>query len=237
MGPLHSNSKIFIIVLLFIQLNNCNNIKENNLFNKEKMSKTNNVYDSLKDKGYELTKEIDYFNFEPINSFEFKNDNLYFGFIKNENEINILKVFENKILENRKIKRYSKKFFIEKQVRENIDAGEINYLTFYYSKEKIIIFYITKNIFEDNENDYNYYLSDVFIIDKDLVYNYHYKLNSDFHLNSENFILSDNELENIDKNVLTYFASKKEVLFSKYKNVDFAKNMTFIWQYFLLETQ
>lgn len=235
MEPLLSNTKIFLSILLFIQLSNCNQTKENNSFNTEKMSTTNSVYDSLKVKGYKFTRKIDYFNFEPINSYKFLSNNLYFAIVKNENEINIVKVFENKIIENRKIKRFSKNYFIEKQVRNNIDAGEINYLTFYYSKDKIIIFYITENLFEDNEDNYNYYLSDVFIIDKNSVFQYQYKLNSNFHLNNENLTLSEIELKNIENNIFSYFASKNEVIFSKYKNIDFAKNSTFIWQYFLLE--
>lgn len=215
----------FIVMFFF----SCS--KKNNF---EKNSDTCKVIDSLQSLEYSITKEINYFEMIPYTKEDtFKDKDLFFAIKKDSASVSILECSCYDTYRKRLIKKYSDNFFIEKQVLNNNEAGEIDHITIYYSLKKIIVTVITQSTFADQQN--NAYLKDIFILDNDSVTNYTYIFNSDLNLKDVNVLLSENQLLKLNNyNAKKLFFNESNVKVYKFVNKDFAKEDTHIYQYFLL---
>lgn len=227
----HLVFKYSLFFFVIILLHSCKN-KSNE--NTEEEFTSCNVIDSLQNVGYEITKKINYFELQPYSSnINCDNDTNLYAVKRSTDTISILEFSNNNIYENRLLTKYSDNFFIEKQVTENKEVGETDFVTIYYSNKKIIITIITNSNFSDNA--IRSYLKDVFIIDTNFVTNYTYIFNSDLHIQDHNILLTENQLIELDNNnAKAMFFNKNNVKKYIYVNKDFAKEDTFIYQYFLL---
>lgn len=227
----HLVFKYSLIFFVIILLNSCKNKSTENT---EEEFTSCNAIDSLQNVGYEITKKINYFELLPYSSnINCDNDTNLYAVKRSTDTISILEFSNNNIYENRLLTKYSDNFFIEKQVTENKEVGETDFVTIYYSNKKIIITIITNNNFSDNAT--RSYLKDVFIIDTNFVTNYTYIFNSDLHIQDHNILLTEKQLIELDdNNAKAMFFNKNNVKKYIYVNKDFAKEDTHIYQYFLL---
>jgi hypothetical protein len=222
--------KIFILPFFLIFLNCDFKEKELNSSNSRRNFLNKIEIDSLKNKGFIFTNEIDFFTLSEKDTIFPTEKNFDFFAIKKEiDTIQILNFNWGKITLERKLNRYKSGYFYEDIIIDSSDGGEINYLTYYYSKNKIIITEITKSIFE--EDDISCYFDQLIIIDNQNVIEYYYKLGNNFHLNKNHkYLLSKNQLENIENIALTLFYDKENVNTQSFPFKDLMKEKLYLWE-------
>lgn len=223
--------KIFILPFFLIFLN-CD-FKEKELNSSCSDSSRNFLnkieIDSIKKKDFIFTNKINFFSLNEVDTIFPTEKNLNFFAIKKEiDNIQILNFYRGKITLERKLKRYKSGYFYEDRIIDSRDGGEIHSLTYYYSNSKIIITEITNNVFE--ESDINSYLSQLIIINNQNVINYSYKYNNSFHINkNQKYLLSKNQLEDIEDIALTLFYDKENVNTYCYPFNDWMKENLYFW--------
>uniref|UniRef100_UPI0040476239 hypothetical protein n=1 Tax=Flavobacterium sp. TaxID=239 RepID=UPI0040476239 len=223
--------KTFVIILIIFSISKCN---LNNKNTPEKMIKSKNdmidskQIDSLKNKGFLFTKEIDFFSLKVIDTVLSINDSSsYYAFKKLDNKISIQHLDNGKITLKRDIKKINSNFFKEERIIDSSDGGEIHYLTYYYSENKIIITIVTNSIFEDKK--INCYLDELLIVNNKNVKQFSYKRGNKFHL-TKDFLLSQNQLINIEKEALSLFYDKEHVDTSNYSFENLMKEVLYVWE-------
>lgn len=221
----------YLFFLLFIVFYSCNNKSKDNFI---KECNNCSTIDSLKNANYDITNKINYFELKPYSSnINCKQEGSLFAVKEENTTINILEFSCNDIYKNRLINKYIDRYYIERQVLDNTDGGEMNYITIYYSLENIIITVISEDIF--SEEPFKFYLKEVFVIDSNFVTNYTYSFNSDLHLKDENMLLSKKQLMSLDENsVKELFFDNRNVKKYQFVNENFAEKDTYIYQLFLL---
>jgi hypothetical protein len=222
--------KIFVISLIIFSISSCNfnnkNI-EKKIINSKNNKMDNKQLDSLKREGYLFTKEIDFFSLKPTDTILSTNDIYsYYAFKKMDNKISIYHIDNGEITLKRNIEKLNTGFFKEYRIIDSSDGGEIHYLTYYYSKDKVIITIVTKSIFE--ENKINSYLSHLYIINNINATIYIYKKGNNFNLKENYFSLSEKDMLNIETVAMTLFYDKEHVDETISPFNEFIKDL-FVW--------
>jgi hypothetical protein len=222
--------KIFILPFFLIFLNCDFKEKELNSSNSRRNFLNKTEIDSLKNKGFIFTNEIDFFTLSVKDTIFPTEKNFDFFAIKKEMDtIQILNFNSGRITLERKLNRYKSGYFYEDIIIDSSDGGVIHYFTYYYSINKIIITGITKSIFE--ESDVSCYFSHLIIIDNQNVIEYSYYLGNNFHLNKNHkYLLSKNQLENIENIALTLFYDKENVNTHSFPFKDIMKEKLYLWE-------
>ena len=217
------------VILLILSISSCNFNNKNvqkKVFNSNN-NMNNKQIDSLKNKGYLFTKDIDFFTLKINDTISSINNNSsYYAFKKVNGKIYIYHIDNGEITLKRNIEKFNSNFFKENRIIDSSDGGEIHYLTYYYSEDKIIITIVTKNIFEENET--NSYLSHLYIINNINTTIYTYNLGYKFNLIEDYFSLTKKDLLNIETVALSLFYDKQHVDVSKIPFNVFIKDL-FVW--------
>lgn len=217
-------NSLFFLALLFFLNQNCNHKNNSNI---ETINNINlNQIDSLKSEGYMFTKKIDFFSMIPQEYINPSNELHFFAFKKVNNLISIINFKNGEIFMKRELKKYSSNFYMEERIIDSSDGGEMHYVNYYYSENKIVITVITENIFVSNK--LNCYLDFIFIIEKNSVTHYSYRYNNSLHLNG-NFNLSNEQLLDIDNLALSLFYNKENVNIYKFPFSSFSSEICFVW--------
>jgi hypothetical protein len=143
-----------------------------------------------------------------------------------DNKISIYHIDNGEITLKRNIEKLNTGFFKEYRIIDSSDGGEIHYLTYYYSKDKVIITIVTKSIFE--ENKINSYLSHLYIINNINATIYIYKKGNNFNLKENYFSLSEKDMLNIETVAMTLFYDKEHVDETISPFNEFIKDL-FVW--------
>lgn len=217
------------VILLILSISSCNFNNKNvqkKVFNSNN-NMNNKQIDSLKNKGYLFTKDIDFFTLKINDTISSINNNSsYYAFKKVNGKIYIYHIDNGEITLKRNIEKFYSNFFKENRIIDSSDGGEIHYLTYYYSEDKIIITIVTKSIFE--ENKINSYLSHLYIINNLNTIVYTYNLGYKFNLIEDYFSLTKKDLLNIETVALSLFYDKQHVDVSKIPFNVFIKDL-FVW--------
>ena len=205
------------VILFILSIMSCNynnkNVQKKNINSNNNMN--NKQIDSLKNQGYLFTKEIDFFSLNIKDTISSINNNSsYYAFKKMESKISIYHIDNGKITLKRNIEKFNAIIFKEDRIIDSSDGGEIHYLTYYYSEDKVIITIVTKSIFE--ENKINSYLSHLYIINNINTISYTYNLGYKFNLTEDYFSLSEKDLLNIETIAMSLFYDKEHIDVSTY---------------------
>jgi hypothetical protein len=221
--------KIILLVILIIINQNCMNTKNTNtkkVYNNSIIYELNTKQiDSLKTEDYIFTKKIDFFTLEPKEMFTPTNENNFFAYKREDTTIKIINFENGRISLKRNLKKHTPFFYKENILTYASDAGEIQYTTYYYSKDKIVTTEVTESKFEKSKK--NKYLFRIYVNDKNTYKAFVYLNDYNFHLEKD-IILDEKQLLNIDEIALSLFYNKDNVEFYS-NNFETLKEDTFIW--------
>lgn len=191
------------------------------------------IMDSLKKYNYTIAKKIDYFKLVPYSSNINCTDNeSLFAMRKEKLGVTLLEFSCKGIFKKRFMDRYSDLFHIERQMEENKEAGEVNYITIYYATTKIVITILTEDTFSEEQK--RFYLKDVFIVDGNFVTKYEESGSVCLNLKQSHMLLTEKQLLSLNENtVKELFFNKNTVRKYQYLNENFAENNTYISRFFL----